>query len=442
MKYISIVLWICIPMVALQAQKQFSVEEAISYGVTHHVKVKNAELDIRSAEKKVREVLGIGLPHLSAEGQFQHFIKIPTTVVPAKFFNPNAPDDALAELKFGTKYKLNGGATLSQLLFNGSYLVGLEASKAFANTTRIMKEKTIQDIRHDIGRAYYTVLMISENIKVVKEQIDLTEKLRKETMVLIEEGIIEKSSVRQLDLSLLRLQDALTAMEGQRRAAKAVLKFNMGYPIKEKILLTNDLEQKALQVRTLLPEDNPSFSKTPDMRLLANQEMLQALNIKNAKAEYWPVLAVFLNYSNSAQRNSFDFFDKNGKWFPTALWGLNLSIPIYSGGMTKAKISQARIGRTKVQNSKMLLDQSLQLRWTTALEGFHSAVTSFDRKVEAVKIAEELYDSAKIKFKEGIMSSIELDQTSTQRIKAEGDLMMARYKLVEARMELDYLLDR
>ncbi len=424
------------------AQQTFSVEEATHYALGHHLKMVNAELDVRSAEKKVRETLGIGLPHVSAEGQFQNFLKIPTTVVPAKAFDPRAPDDALAELKFGTNYKVNAGATLSQLVFNGSYLVGLQASKAFANTARIMKDKTMQEIRHDVSVAYYTVLMIQNNIGVIQEQRKLTEKLLSDTKILIDEGMMEKTGNKQLELTLLNFDDALTALKGQEETAKVLLKFNMGYPIEKEIILKDDLDAKALEIRALIPPENPSFANTPDMRLLANQAMLQSLNIKNVKAAYWPVVTAFLSYSSSAQRNKFDFFDKEGKWFPTSLWGVNLSIPIYNGGMNKAKMAQAKIARAKVDNNCALMGQAYQLRWSKAMAGFRQAVAAFDNKVKAVAIAEEVYHTAEIKYKEGMMSSIELDRATMQLVKSKSDLMMARYKLVQARNELNYILDK
>ncbi len=426
----------------LTAQKSFTPEEAMSYAIEHHLKMQNAELDIRSSEKKIRETLGIGLPHLSTTGQFQNFLKIPTTVIPARAFDPRAPEDALAELKFGTKYKANGGATLSQLIFNGSYLVGLQATKAFANNSRIMKDKTIQDIRHDVSMAYYTVLMIRSNMRMIKEQKALTEKLLKDIRILIGEGMVEPTGDKQLELTLLNLDDALIAMEGQEKTALVLLKFNMGYPLDDPIALSAELLDKARQIRTLVPMAHPSFEHNPDMRLLANQSLIQSLSIKNAKTAYLPVLTGIVNYSTSAQRNDFDLFDRDGKWFPTALWGLNLSIPIYSGGMTRAKIAQAKIAKMKVENSKQLLEQSFRLRWTKAQTAFEQAIAAYDNKKKSVVIAQELYRTAEIKYKEGMMSSIELDQTTMQLVKAKGDLMMAQYKLVQAQIELDYLLNK
>ena len=176
------------------AQSAFSLKEAIQYGLTNNLDIKNSSVDMEIAEKKIWETTSIGLPQISGSAQFKNFIDIPTTVVPAIMFNPNAGENEMMGLKFGTDYNLTGTLQVSQLIFSGNYLVGLQASKTYSNISKQVKEKKELDVKESITSAYYTVIVLKANKDVLDSTMKTIEKLYEQTKILVDEKVIESTN--------------------------------------------------------------------------------------------------------------------------------------------------------------------------------------------------------------------------------------------------------
>ncbi len=236
-------LLIFIPLLinTVYGQKSYTLAEAKKYALEHSEDVKNAKLDLQIAEKKIWETTANGLPQVSAKLDFQNFIDIPTTVIPASTFNPMAPAGEVSELKMGTEYNVNGSLQVSQLLFSGNYLVGLQASKAYSNTSKQMVEKQEIEVQHLVAEAYYTVLLLKKNKSTLDSTLLNIEKLYSDTKILVDEKVIEATSALQLELSVMQIKNTGKQIDNQISVAKNLLKFQMGLPVSENITLTEEL---------------------------------------------------------------------------------------------------------------------------------------------------------------------------------------------------------
>ena len=270
-----------------QETQNFSLAQAQNYALENNYDKVNAESDLLIAKKKVWETTGIGLPQVNFEAKIQNFIDLPTSLIPASAFNPSAPADEYAELKFGTNYNNSATITANQLLFDGSYLVGLKASKVYKEFSEKNITKTEIQVKEDVAQAYYLVLVAEKNKKILEEVATTTEKLLNETTKIYEEGFAEEQNVDQLKLTLNDINNSLAYAEQQLSIAKNLLKFQLGYEIKNKIGLTDNIE--AL-LKLTDPENSISkefdVSSNIDYQMIKVNEELMKLNFNKEKFSF------------------------------------------------------------------------------------------------------------------------------------------------------------
>ena len=422
------------------AQTALSLQQAQAFGLINNEKVINANIDYAIAKKKIRETTGIGLPQVSGSLGFNNFLDIPTTVVPARTFNPMAPEGEIAELKFGSEYTAEAGFQIAQILFNGNYLVGLQAAKAYANTSAVLIEKSKLEVKYDIADAYYTVLMLKNNKDILVNSYQNMNELLRQTKILVSEKVVESTQASQLELSVLQIRDGMDKMDAQIDVAKDLLKMQMGMDLTTDIVLTDDLDYFLGESLIINESFDPNNNITH--KILNTQLTLNQLNLKNKQASFLPTVTAFLSHKQSAQRGAFNFFDGDKSWYPTSVWGINISLPIYSGGQTKAKVDQARLEIIKTENNIKQADRGLQLQMKQALTNYNNAMATYNTQLKAVDVAKTIIDNTETKFKLGTVMSLELTQVESQYLNTKSALNMAIYNLVKAKHEIDKLQNK
>lgn len=424
----------------LRAQESFSLTEAIDYALKNNKKSINADYEIEKANQKVKETRAIGLPQVNAEGNFNHFLDIATTVAPAQAFNPLAPDDAIVELQFGTEFNTSASLTVSQLLFDGSYFVGLQTSRKFKSVSQLQKKKTELEIKEGVTKAYYNVLVAKESIKVLEELLVTNQDLVTKTQVLFDEGVTDEDNLDQLKLGVLNIKNSIAASNKRLELAETMLKYEMGMSLASSIETTSELNDIVQSVSVSDISSN-EISNNIDFQLIETQIELQELNVKYEKSRSLPSLGAFFNHQQSAFRNEFDFFE-NKPWYPTTLWGLKLSIPIWSSGQQAALVNQAKLDLKQTENQLNMLEDGLQLQLTNAKTNFQNAIDAYELQKEAIETSKKIYDRHQIKYNEGVISSMELTQTQNQYINAQSSFISAMYEVVNARIELDKITNK
>ncbi len=424
------------------AQQSFSLDEAIEFASKNNASVKNAILEIESANQKVKETRAIGLPQVSAVGEFQNFLDIPVTVAPANAFNPAASADELVSLQFGTEYNAKGSLNANQLIFNGSYLVGLQTSKKFKKVSEYQKTKTIQDVKENVIKAYYGALVAEKMVATLTEISETSKSIYNQTKGLYEEGFIEEDNVTQLSLNVLTSQNSLNSAKRQLEDAKNVLKFQMGMDVNETISLSSDLDAVISSLDASQSEVSSDIYQNIDFLLLNQQRELNVLNIKYEQSQYLPSLNAFFTHQQNALRNDFDLLESGKPWFPTTIWGLNLSVPIFSSGSRMALVSQAKIKLKQTENNLAQLEKGLSIQTEAAKTKYSNAIETYNTSNEAVAISKKIYDNYQIKFKEGLISSLDLSQIQTQYLSAQTQYIQSMYNLVSAKIELDKITNK
>lgn len=441
-KPLIIIALACLAGLNSSAQQSYSLEEAIDFATKNNASLKNAVLGIESANQKVKETRAIGLPQVSAAGEFQNFLDIPITVAPANAFNPAAPADELVSLQFGTEFNAKGSLNANQLIFNGSYLVGLQTSKKFKKVSEFQKTKTIQDVKENVIKAYYGALVAEKTVVTLTEIAATAQTIYDQTKGLFDQGLIEEDNVTQLSLNVLQAKNSLNGAKRQWDNTKNLLKFQMGMDVNESISLTSDFDAVISSLDASQSEVTSEINQNIDFLLLNQQRELNVLNVKYEQSQYLPSLNAFFTHQQNALRNDFDLLESGQPWFPTTIWGLNLSVPIFSSGSRSSKVSQAKIQLKQTENSLSQLEKGLSIQTQSAKTNYDNAFDTYTTSKEAVSISKKIYNNYQIKFKEGLITSLDLSQIQTQYLSAQTQFIQSMYNLVSAKIELDKITNK
>lgn len=421
----------------LHAQS-FTLEQAQKYGVEHREQIKNAQLDLLSAKKKVWETTAIGLPQINAEGNFQEYINIPTSVVDASFVNPNAGPGEVVSFRMGQKYNVVGGINASQLLFDGSYIVGLQVSKFYTQFVQSSIEKSEQEIQYLITQAFYTVLVGMENLLLLDSLEQSADQLVKNTAVFYDQGMIEKEEVDQLELNLVRISSMKVTATRQVEVAKHLLKLQMGYPMNEPIVIEGRLHDFLKQIEFEYAELQGSVKENINYIMLEQQKRLSEYDLKNKRFQHFPQLAAFFQHQYMAFRNEFNFF-QDKPWYPSTAWGVTLRIPIMSSGMRAMQVQQAKIEVEKNENSLIEMHRTLQFQEVQTKLNFENALTQAKLETRNIELAKQIYRNTYLKKEIGMVTSLQVTQTYAQVLTSQTDYINAVLQILNAKNELDNL---
>lgn len=418
-----------------QESVSFSLQQAQEFAIENNYKNKKAILDIDIAKKKVWETTAAGLPQVNANAKLQKFLDIPVSLAPANSFNPAAPADELIELQFGLDYSNSIGITASQLIFDGSYIVGLQAAKTYKNLSISNQIKTEIELNEAVKQAYFTVLVAEENTAVLTKSKKAVNDILNETSALYKEGLVDEESVDQLTLTVNELSTAVGIAEGQVRFARKLLKLQIGMDIANKITLTEGLEVFVAEVQTVTEEKELNVENHVDYNLVETNMRLMKLNLRKEKYSFLPSINVFLSHEQQNMNNKFDVFN-GGKWYPMTVLGAQLTLPILTSGSRISKMSQAKIEYEKSEISAKEVEQGLLYQTQVAQSNYETNHETYVNQKANMALAKKIYDKTVLKYKEGVSSSLDLSQTQNQYLTAEGKYIKSLLDLLTSKSEL------
>ena len=419
-----------------QDDLRFTLAEAQAYALKNSYVIQNSGLDVDAARKKVWETIAIGLPQVTGEANYTNFLDLPVSLIPGEFFGEDA--GTYVPVKFGQDYNSDFGFTVNQLIFDGSYIVGIGSAKIYLQMASQTKEKTEIDIKHAVAQSYFMVLTAEENLKVMRENLTNSQKLESDTRALYNNGFSEEQDVDQMKLLVQKAENEILKVEREIRVARIVLKYTMGIDVDETIELAQSLDS-FLEPLLAKNEHIAGFDYTShiDFRMLETQRQLKMKELKLEQSAYLPRLTGFYNWSKTAYGDKANLFKNSVPWFKSSMWGLTLSLPIFTSGQQHAKVQQARLAYQQSENDQRLAEQTLQKDYLSAIADIESAVDQFENDVDNKQLAKRIYDKTTVKYNNGISSSVELSQTETQYIQAQGAWVASVIQLLNSKINLD-----
>ena len=423
--------------------RKISLKEVKDMALQNNKDVRNAMLDVRIAKKKIWETTAIGLPQISAVVDYQDIPNIATTLLPAQIFDPDAKEGEFLEMKFGTQHNANLTLTLNQLIFKGGYIVGLQASKIFLKLSEDKLKKSKLDIKESVTNTYYLILLAEETEKIITKSIKNIKKTLYETNELFKSGFLEETDVDQIKLSLTDLSNSLSSIQRQKRISYRLLKFQIGMDLDTDITLSEELNLILNSVNKNLITEKFNVKNYIDIVMLETLEKSKKLLLKNEKSEFLPTISAFVQQRYSAMRDEFNFFKKNDeKWFSSTMIGININIPIFDSGMKLAKVGQAKLELKKAQNDKYNAQRGLKLEWEKSRAAFIDELNKLKNSNESVLLAKRVFERNKIKYKNGIVSSMDLIQAHNQYLSSQSNYIQNVISVLNAKTKIDKYLNR
>ncbi|WP_438963232.1 TolC family protein [Winogradskyella sp.] len=438
MKHLSILIFLLLFSLGFSQAypERLSLQEAIDYALENNRIAKNAARDIEVAKKQKWETIATGLPQLDASINYQNFLKQQVSVIPAEFFGGNPGE--FAEVIFGTKQNATATATLNQLIFDGSYIVGLQSTKVFLEISKNAKDKTDLEVREAVINAYGNVLVSIEGVKIIEKNISVIQDNLDETTKIYENGLEELESVEQLQITLSNLQSDYDNLKRLEVIAFQMLNITLGIEYSAPLELTDTLESLAFQNlanETINTESDVTV--TLDYQIADNDKRSKELLVKLEQSKALPRLSGFINGGYNTFADDFVFLDNNTEWFGFSLLGLNLDIPIFSSGMRGAATQRAKINLEKAKDDLTEVEQLLKLQIATAKSKYQFATEDYFNKKRNLDLAERIAQKNETKFFEGIGSSFELRQAQTQLYSAQQQLLQTMLDVINAKAELE-----
>jgi outer membrane protein len=418
----------------------FSLEQAQAYALENNYDLKNSTMDVEIARRMVKQNTSIGLPQVNANIDYMNYLVIPTTLLPGEMIGQPG---TYIPIQFGTSYNATLKGTLTQLIYSGQYLVGLQTAKAFLETSKQKDVRNIVDVRDQVADDYIRLLVVDEGIKILDSTYVVVSKLVEEARKSYQAGLIEDIEVDQADLNKSNLEATITYTKSLRSLGYAHLKFLMGLKDNQELVQTDNLGLFLAQVNhDALVNQQFDYNSNIDYVLLKKADYLTLMQYKLSKTAYQPSLSAFLSGSTNAQRNTWNFFNSSEVWYPTVVVGATLQIPIWSSGSRKYSVDQARlkVEQTKVTDEKMRVGLELQVE--TARTDFSNAYAIYQNKVKGFQTALKIYEKTMQKYKQGMVGSTDLNQRYNQFLASNSDYMQSIYTLLSQKIKLSKLLEK
>lgn len=430
----------------LQAQEQkqsysFSLKEAIAHAIQNNYSAINANRDIEAAKQKKWETTAMGLPQINGSVGYQNNFVLQKSLIPAEIFG-GTPGEFVA-VTFGTKHNMSASATLTQLIFDGSYLVGLQSAKTYLKISENAKVKTNNELKEIVINTYGNVLLANESIAILQKNKAILEKTLFDTQEIYKNGLTEEENVEQLQITLASINSSLENVKRQKTIANDMLKLVLGIDLSNELVLTDKLD--ALTVNNVdlnILKQEFNFTSNIDYQISKNVEESQNLLLKLERSKALPSLGANMNFGYNAFGNQFDFFTQNQKWFNYSNVGLGLNVPIFSSLKRSSRTQQAKIALEQAKTNLTQTEQNLKLQYEKAKSDYEYSIEQFATSKSNLNLAERIEAKQQIKFKEGLSSSFDLTKAQEQLYSAQQNYLQSMLSVVNKRATLEKILNK
>jgi len=424
-----------------QDNRTFSLADAINYALENSLEIKNAHIGIADAEQRILENKALGLPTVSASLGYQYDYKLADLVITRGLFS-GMPEFGVYDKipPFAPlKNNLSAGVQAQSLIFDWSYLQAIKAAKAYRDFSHKQKSQEENQVKNNVRTAYLPPLILEESKKTIQKNITNLEKLLFETKELYKAGFVEQLDIDRLELSLANLKTEVDNIDRQKQLSYNYLKQVMNYPLNESISISDNIDLLLSEATMEDLEGNINLVARPEYEVAEMNRVLNELNVAYTKATYYPSLGGFANYTQFGQ--SEDFLNNN-IWNSRGSAGLSLNVPIYSGGGKKAKLHRAQLDLEKANNQMLMLEKVIAMEVGNARITYKNALQRVADQEKNLAMAQRIYDTTQIKYKEGVGSSLEISTAEQALFQSQQNVIQARFELLQAKVELDKALGK
>lgn len=441
---------------------RLSKQEALKMATKYNTDILNSELDQKIAQKKIWETTASGLPQINAKGNYQHTFQVPTvsfgggmelstTNVP---YDPTTNTGTLsgvtlqngesiymnatpgAEIELGVPNYTTFDITVSQLIFSGAYIVGLQASKVYFDFSQHNAEKTKLDVIESVSNTYNLIQLAEESEKILTQNLENINKTLYEITEMNKQGFVEKTDVDQLELSANTVRNAINQVQSNIRITYRLLKIQLGIEdsLEVKVIDPIETDNSLNSAITALVNEPFILEQNVDYKLIQISEKSAELQLNLAKSNYLPTISAFYNHTEKVNKPAFDFTPKD-------ILGVSMSIPIFSSGQRSSVVSQRKMDLEKAVNTRKFVSGSLLTQATQYQDDLRVKLENYQNQLKNKQLSDEIYQRTLEKYKQGIASSMDLMNSQNQYLTNLTSYYQSIYDLQSSKTKLEKLFN-
>ena len=439
MKYLTILILFLFPNILFGQDTSLSLDECLQMALSNNENLKNSILEENVSKMTSREYLSVGFPQIQFETGLKYNFEIQKSLIDISKFMPGVPEGTEQEVSFGQKYDGIMDLGINQMIFNGSYFVGLAASKALIELSEKQTVRTKVDIIESVNKAYYVVLNTKERLSLVNSNLDRIESLLNDTEILYENGFVEKLDVDRIKVSYNNLNAEKIKAERLYDLSLSVLKFQIGFPVNDKLLVKGSIEDVILSVNEY---DIQSFdySDRIEHSILNTNKRLKSYDLKNNRSQFLPQIYANLSYGYNTSSSEYDLFFNSNRWKNYGTVGLQVIVPIFDGFNKRSKINRSKIVVQQVENQIKFLERSIDLQINQNYIELKNAIESLNVSKDNLVLANEVYNVSEKKYKEGVGSNLEVLDSNNALKTAQTNYYNAYYQAIISKINLEKTL--
>ena len=424
-----------------QIQHSFTIDEAVAFALENNKNSIYAEKNVLISQKEKWETIAVGLPQISSFFEFNNRIKDPISLIPAEFFGGN--EGEFAEISFGTKQSISGELILNQLLFDGSYLIGLQSIELFLQLSTQAKIKTDLEVKRQVINAYGNALVSAERVKILINNLNNVKKTLIETKKIYENGLTEIENVEQLTITTSSIENSLNYAEKFELLSLNILKLLLGIELNDDLILKDNIETVAIKnINPSLVNQEFKVSENIDYKIALNASEGNKKRLQLEKFKSLPTISAYISGSYNGYNESFRITNPKQNWYGSSQLGINMSLPIFSSLKRTASTQKAKIELDKALLNLKETENTLNLEVEKAKSDYTYSINNYETALKNLTLAESIEKKNQIKFYEGLASSFDLRQAQNQLYAIQNEYLEATLKIIENKINLEILLNK
>ena len=420
-------------------QLNLTLDDCIELALKNNENLKNSILEENISKAVSKEYLAVGLPQINVDGGLKYNYEVQKSLIDISRFMPGVPEGTEQEVQFGQTYEGRFDFNIDQMIFNGSYFVGLSATKELEKLSNKLTQRTEIDIYESVSKAYYTVLNTKSRIDLVNSNIERLSTLLEESKQLYDNGFIEKLDIDRITVSYNNLQSEKIKIDRLYDLSLFVLKFQIGIPLSQKIKLIGNLNEDILE-NFDFDLSKFDYNKRIEYSILKTDRNLKSYDLKNNRSQYLPQIYVNYNYGLNTSASSYDLFFDSYRWKNFGTFGLKLVVPIFDGFLKRSKINQSKYKIEQIDNQLSFLERSIDLQINQSVVGYSNSKESLEITSKNLDLALSIYNASEKKYKEGVGSNLEVLNANAGLKQAQTNYYNAVYEVIISKINLEKTL--
>tara|TARA_B100000212_G_C27345227_1_gene521001 strand:- start:24 stop:1361 length:1338 start_codon:yes stop_codon:yes gene_type:complete len=433
-KYITIIFIVSITDLFSQ-DMELTLDQCIDLAIENNENLKNAKLEEKISKALSREYLSVGLPQINFDGGLKYNHDVPKSLIDISRFMPGVPEGTEQEVSFGQDYDGRVDLFINQMIFNGSYFVGLSAAKELVKLSKKLTRRNEIDIVETVQKAYYTVLNTKKRIDLVNSNLDRLQNLLNEMKQLYENGFIEKLDVDRIQVAYNNLKSEKIKADRLYKLSNEVLNFQVGLPVGTEVKLIGNLSEDIVNQFQYNISDF-DYSNRIEYSILKTDKNLKFYDLKNNRTQYLPQVYANYNYGYNTASSNYNLFFENDRWKSFGTLGLKVIIPIFDGFLKRSKINQSKFKIEQIENQMLFLERSINLQINQSIANYENTKESLKISKKNLELAQNVYNSTEIKYREGVGSNLELIDSNNSLKTAQNQYYNSLYESIIASIDI------